>query len=98
MSQHIDIVLLTEYFRENQDVKQLWTKAVFLRGPCATLGVYKVESSCARIEHLTAVADTFQTEGDSKTTLCNSAKTLLDQANSNFKEAENALRRFYGMI
>lgn len=83
--------------RESQDVKQLWSKAQFLRGPSATLGIYKVESTCARIEQMTAVADTFQAEGDSKTTLCNSSRILLDQAKQYFAEAETALRRFYGM-
>ncbi|THX08109.1 hypothetical protein D6D17_04416 [Aureobasidium pullulans] len=82
---------------ESQDVKQLWSKAQFLRGPSATLGIYKVESSCARIEQMTAVTDTFQTEGDSKQTLCNSARILLDQAQQYFAEAEHALRHFYGM-
>ncbi|KAG9634320.1 hypothetical protein KCU98_g16973, partial [Aureobasidium melanogenum] len=82
---------------ESQDIKQLWTKAQFLRGPSATLGIYKVESTCARIEQMTAVADTFQAEGDAKTTLCNSSKILLDQAKQYFAEAEDALRRFYGM-
>ncbi|KAI4721436.1 hypothetical protein E4T48_02225 [Aureobasidium sp. EXF-10727] len=83
--------------RESQDVKQLWSKARFLRGPSATLGIYKVELSCARIEQMTAVADTFQAEDDSRTTLCNSSRILLDQAKQHFTEAENALRRFYGM-
>lgn len=46
---------------------------------------------------MTAVADTFQAEGDAKTTLCNSSKILLDQAKQYFAEAEDALRRFYGM-
>ncbi|KAG9511509.1 hypothetical protein KCU99_g6141, partial [Aureobasidium melanogenum] len=82
---------------ESQDVKQLWTKAQFLKGPSATLGIYKVESTCARIEQMTAVADTFQAEGDAKTTLCNSSRILLDQAKQYFAEAEDALRRFYGM-
>ncbi|KAG9545960.1 hypothetical protein KCU86_g12520, partial [Aureobasidium melanogenum] len=82
---------------ESQDIKQLWTKAQFLKGPSATLGIYKVESICARIEQMTAVADTFQAEGDAKTTLCNSSKILLDQAKQYFAEAEDALRRFYGM-
>ncbi|CAD0115073.1 unnamed protein product [Aureobasidium uvarum] len=82
---------------ESQDVKQLWSKARYLRGPSATLGIYKVELSCARIEQMTAVADTFQTEGESRTTLCNSTRILLDQAKQHFAEAENALRRFYGM-
>ncbi|KAH0127718.1 hypothetical protein KCU67_g17288, partial [Aureobasidium melanogenum] len=82
---------------ESQDIKQLWTKAQFLKGPSATLGIYKVESTCARIEQMTAVADTFQAEGDAKTTLCNSSRILLDQAKQYFAEAEDALRRFYGM-
>ncbi|KAH0359107.1 hypothetical protein KCU65_g10120, partial [Aureobasidium melanogenum] len=82
---------------ESQDIKQLWTKAQFLRGPSATLGIYKVESTCARIEQLTVVADTLQAEGDSKLTLCNSSRILLDQAKQYFAEAEDALRRFYGM-
>ncbi|KAG9540704.1 hypothetical protein KCU71_g17209, partial [Aureobasidium melanogenum] len=82
---------------ESQDIKQLWIKAQFLRGPSATLGIYKVESTCARIEQMTAVADTFQAEGDATTTLCNSSKILLDQAKQYFAEAEDALRHFYGM-
>ncbi|KAI4747415.1 hypothetical protein E4T50_02327 [Aureobasidium sp. EXF-12298] len=82
---------------ESQDIKQLWTKAQFLKGPSATLGIYKVESTCARIEQMTAVADTFQAEGDAKTTLCNSSRILLDQAKQYFAEAEDALRHFYGM-
>ncbi|KAG9661236.1 hypothetical protein KCU95_g19450, partial [Aureobasidium melanogenum] len=82
---------------ESQDIKQLWTKARFLRGPSATLGIYKVESTCARIEQLTVVADTLQAEGDSKSTLCNSSRILLDQAKQYFAETEDALRRFYGM-
>ncbi|KAH0127050.1 hypothetical protein KCU67_g17365, partial [Aureobasidium melanogenum] len=82
---------------ESQDIKQIWTKAQFLKGPSATLGIYKVESTCARIEQMTAVADTFQAEGDAKTTLCNTSRILLDQAKQYFAEAEDALRRFYGM-
>lgn len=82
--------------RETQDIEQLWSKALFLKGPSATLGIYKVESICARIEQLTAVANTFQAEADS-TTLCNSTRTLLDQAKQHFAEAESALRKFYGM-
>ncbi|KAH0359501.1 hypothetical protein KCU65_g9928, partial [Aureobasidium melanogenum] len=62
-----------------------------------TLGIYKVEPTCARIEQVTAVADTFQAEGNSRTTLCNSSKILLGQAKQYFAEAEAALRRFYGM-
>ncbi|KAI5196869.1 hypothetical protein AUEXF2481DRAFT_29898 [Aureobasidium subglaciale EXF-2481] len=82
---------------ETQDVKQLWSKARYLRGPSATLGVYKVESSCARIEQMTAIHDSLQTESDSKSTLCNSARIVIDQAQQHFAEAENALRLFYGM-
>lgn len=83
--------------RESQDVKQLWNKAQFLRGPSATLGIYKVESTCARIEQTIAAADTFQAEDESKTMLCNSSRILLDQAKQYFAEAEAALRHFYGM-
>ncbi|KAI4724086.1 hypothetical protein E4T49_08186 [Aureobasidium sp. EXF-10728] len=95
----MDACLLTliGWNREIQDVKQLWSKARFLRGPSATLGIYKVELSCARIEQMTAVADTFQAEDDSRTKLCNSSRILLDQAKQHFAEAENALRHFYGM-
>ncbi|KAI4844211.1 hypothetical protein E4T44_06321 [Aureobasidium sp. EXF-8845] len=82
---------------ETQDIKQLWSKARFLRGPSATLGVYKVDAICARIEHMTGVSDTFQPEGDSKTTLCNSTGVLLEEAKQHFAEAEIALRRFYAM-
>ncbi|KAH0284679.1 hypothetical protein KCU62_g8160, partial [Aureobasidium sp. EXF-3399] len=82
---------------DDQDIKQLRSKAQFLRGPSATLGIYKVESICARIEQMTAVADTFQADASSITTLCNSTRTLLDQARQDFTEAETALRRFYGM-
>ncbi|KEQ74378.1 hypothetical protein M436DRAFT_30802, partial [Aureobasidium namibiae CBS 147.97] len=80
---------------DDQDIKQLRSKAQFLRGPSATLGIYKVESICARIEQMTAVADTFQADASSITTLCNSTRTLLDQARQDFTEAETALRRFY---
>jgi osomolarity two-component system phosphorelay intermediate protein YPD1 len=89
--------MLTEYNRETQDIKQLWSKARFLRGPSATLGIYKVESNCARIEQMTAVSDTFQADGDWKTMLCNSTRVQLEQAKQHFAEAESALRRFYAM-
>jgi osomolarity two-component system phosphorelay intermediate protein YPD1 len=91
------LIILTEIDRETQDIKQLWTKARFLRGPSATLGIYKVDAICARIEHMTGVSDTFQADGDSKTSLCTSTRVLLEQAKQHFAEAENALRRFYAM-
>lgn len=87
----------TDACLETQDIERLWSKALFLKGPSATLGIYKVESICARIEQITAVANTFQADADSKTTLCNSARTLLDQAKQDFIEAKSALRKFYGM-
>jgi hypothetical protein len=46
---------------------------------------------------MTGVTDTFQPEGDSKTTLCNSTRILLEEAKQHFAEAEIALRRFYAM-
>jgi hypothetical protein len=90
-------MVLTRSSRENQDIKQLRIKAQYLRGPSATLGIYKVNSICGRIEQMTVVADTFHAKAESKAALCNSTRILLDQAKQHFAEAESALRRFYGM-
>ncbi|KEQ68410.1 hypothetical protein M436DRAFT_21160, partial [Aureobasidium namibiae CBS 147.97] len=38
---------------EQKDFVRLRDRAAYLRGPCNTLGVYRMEETCARIEQLT---------------------------------------------
>lgn len=73
--------------RKRGDFKQLRDKAGFLRGPCDTMGIYKVEGSCARLERLA-------TEGTSAA-ICDTAGSLIEEAREHFWEAEKALHQLY---
>lgn len=73
--------------REQKDLKQLKEKATFLRGPCNTLGVYKMEGTCARIEQATTES--------TGTTLCYTPASLLKETKERYLEAEKALNQLY---
>jgi osomolarity two-component system phosphorelay intermediate protein YPD1 len=73
--------------REQEDFKQLRDKATFLRGPCNTLGIYKMEGTCARIEQAT-------TESIGPTS-CYSIASFIKEARERFREAEEALNQLY---
>lgn len=82
--------------REAKDLDQLSSLGHFLKGSSATLGMTKVKDSCEKIQHLGARMDETGTvpEPDDKKTLAK-LKTIIRQAQVEFREAERILRKFY---
>ncbi|KAI4746727.1 hypothetical protein E4T50_02978 [Aureobasidium sp. EXF-12298] len=72
--------------REQNDFKQLRDKATFLRGPFTTLGAYRMEGTCARIQQLVV-------EGTRAT--LDTAASLIQEARERFLVAEKALHQLY---
>lgn len=81
---------------ETEDLKQLSAQGHFLKGSSATLGLSKVKDSCEKIQHLGAGKDETgsKDEPDHKKLLAALTK-IIEQAKSEFREAETLLRRFF---
>jgi hypothetical protein len=73
--------------RAQKAFKQLGDKAGFLRGPCNSLGVYKMEGICARIEQ--------STTGSTRSTQCDTAGCLMKEARQRLWEAKKAFYQIY---
>ncbi|EMC96507.1 hypothetical protein BAUCODRAFT_33864 [Baudoinia panamericana UAMH 10762] len=81
---------------EKKDLAQLSSLGHFLKGSSATLGLTKVKDSCEKLQHFGARKDETGTkeEPDDEKSLRN-CKVTIEQAKTEFKEVEQALRRFY---
>lgn len=81
---------------ESKDLKQLSELGHFLKGSSATLGLTKVKDSCEKIQHFGQRRDETGTkdEPDDEKTLALLEKTV-EQAKTEFAEAEKRLRKFY---
>lgn len=81
---------------EKKDLAQLSALGHFLKGSSATLGLTKVKDSCEKIQHFGAHMDETGTKEEPDDEKClKNCKTTIEQAKTEFKEVEVALKRFY---
>lgn len=88
--------LLTDRTSEKKDLAQLSALGHFLKGSSATLGLTKVKDSCEKIQHYGARKDETGTHVELDEEKClKNCKVTIEQAEKEFKEAEQLLRKFY---
>lgn len=81
---------------EKRDLAQLSALGHFLKGSSATLGLTKVKDSCEKIQNFGAHKDETGTKPEPDEEKClKNCKTTIEQAKTEFKEVEAALKRFY---
>jgi len=73
--------------REQKDFERLRDRAGYLRGPCSTLGVYRMEGNCARIEQLAMK--------ENEPAVRNTAASCITEARKHFQDAEKAFHQLY---
>jgi len=85
-----------DQYLEKKDLDQLSALGHFLKGSSATLGLTKVKDSCEKIQNFGAHKDetgtTAEPDDEKSLKLC---KATIEQAKTEFKEVEAALKRFY---
>ena len=82
--------------REKKDLAQLSSLGHFLKGSSATLGLSKVKDSCEKIQHLGAMKDETGTHDETdEDAVLKKLDTVIQQAETEFKVCEKALRKFY---
>lgn len=81
---------------EKKDLAQLSALGHFLKGSSATLGLTKVKDSCEKIQHFGAHKDETGTKDVAEDDKClDNCRSTIEQAKTEFKEVEVALKRFY---
>ena len=81
---------------EKKDLDQLSALGHFLKGSSATLGLTKVKDSCEKIQNYGAHKDETGTKSEPDDEKClRECRKTIEQAKTEFKDAEVALRRFY---
>ena len=81
---------------KSRDLAQLSALGHFLKGSSATLGLTKVKDSCEKIQHFGAHKDETGTHDEPDEDVClKKCETQIQQAKTEFKEVESALKKFY---
>ncbi len=82
--------------REKEDVTELSTLGHFLKGSSAACGVIKVRDSCEYMQHYGKLKDEKGVHDLERDAALKKLKATLDDVKEQYKEAEVALRAFYG--